>query len=489
MNLLDKAIGFFSPSSGLKRAQNRKAIEALEKRGKYSNSSTLSKKISNQTPTNESIVYMPELRERARNLENQSGLATHILDLFEDEVVGSGIATQFRSRSGKNEKLVKEIETAFKNWALSNKPDFYSDDNYYGLQGLFLRSIIRDGSVFFRNRFGKDKDISYKVQLIENDFLCPDKQSENYIRGIKVSDLGIPLGYEIYKFHPQDTYKGRSTVFISSDDMKLVFDKKRVGQLAGMSWFARAIDELEDIGDTFDAELVKRKIASCFAGIIQNKFIEAYDAETDEESDYEADLDFSTTIPKGGFKKLPPGQEIVFPNPPSTEGFSAFMESQLRRIALSFGLSYEAVAMDYSRVSYSSGRLGRIQQDKTINRIQDKILIPKFCRPVSEKFLENYALKNNISEDVIRDIYPTFIKPKKTLVDPAKDAEGVKRLIRAGLKSHETALIELGEDPDEVYKSIEKTNKIFDEKGFVLDTDPRVTDQNGSASKESKNEK
>jgi capsid protein len=71
--------------------------------------------------------------------------------------------------------------------------------------------------------------------------------------------------------------------------------------------------------------------------------------------------------------------------------------------------------------------------------------------------------------------------PKWQWVDPLKDSQAEREAIRAGLKSLPAAVNEQGYDFEQVMEEIAAGNKLIDELGLILDSDPRKTAVRGAA--------
>jgi capsid protein len=67
------------------------------------------------------------------------------------------------------------------------------------------------------------------------------------------------------------------------------------------------------------------------------------------------------------------------------------------------------------------------------------------------------------------------------MIDPAKELQSLQREVRAGFKSYPSALIELGQDPEEVLEEFVEWNKKFDAAKVTFDSDPRRMSQQGLA--------
>jgi capsid protein len=73
----------------------------------------------------------------------------------------------------------------------------------------------------------------------------------------------------------------------------------------------------------------------------------------------------------------------------------------------------------------------------------------------------------------------TWTPPKFEMVDPLKDAQADTMMIRNGTLTQKEAIARQGYDPDEQFQEIARINKLLDDLGIVLDSDPRKTAKSG----------
>jgi len=484
MNPVDKVVSYFDPLAGYKRVQARKALKLIienQKRGyegAKKGSYRTSKWFANSSGANiENQSGMLQLRNRARDLERNSEIGRGVLDTMVSYVVGSGVTPQLKSLSGDAaRRQLDQLGERFSVWAVeSNQLDADRQCDYVALQELVFRSVVRDGEVFIRKRYRRKRDglfVPLQFQILEADYVDHTKNENTVnggyiIQGIEFDAIGRRRGYWIFDQHPNDVYLGKSNVtskFIAASEIEHVYRVDRAGQVRGISWFAPIMIKLKDLTDANDAELLRRKIAACFAGFITDT-TDAFDDEgnTDE-------LEIAADLSPGSMEILPPGRDIRFSAPPRAEGYEEFLKSQLRLLSVGLGISYEALTSDFSETSYSSGRMSHLKFLKNVSGWQNKILIPKFCRPVTDAFLEAMIISENLGDE---KTYFTHTPPRKEFIDPAKEVDAVKKEIRTGIKSWSEAVREYGREPAEVLTELKSDFDSFDKLDLILDCDPR----------------
>ena len=472
-NFFDRAIGLFSPRQELKRILARQALAEVART--YEGSSH-GRRTRNWIATNQSINSliagsMITLRARARYLSRNNGYAKKAVATIVSNTIGDGIIPQARSQS--NESTAKSLDDLWINWG--DETDCDSDGllDFYGLQALAFNTIVDSGSCLIRRRPRRMSDglaVPLQIQLLEPDFLdhTRDRLLENggrILQGVEYDKLGRRVAYHLFKEHPGDRlmmWNGVESNRVDAADIIHLFRVDRIGQADGVPWGAPNIIKVKDLDEYDDAELMRQKIAACFAGFIHD--IEALD-------------DSPTTSPKcdlervepGILEVLPPGKTITFGAPPPSTGGGQFTDHLLRSIAAGYGCTYEAMTGDYSKVNFSSARMGNIEYQRSVRQWQNHIVIAGMCKGVWRWFNEAAMLAGEV--DAI--VPAIWTPPRREMIDPVKETEALKAQVRCGFMSQSEAIAQGGRDPDTVLAEIAATNKKIDEDRLKLDTDPR----------------
>ncbi|CAN8142216.1 hypothetical protein THIOSC15_3450015 [uncultured Thiomicrorhabdus sp.] len=178
------------------------------------------------------------------------------------------------------------------------------------------------------------------------------------------------------------------------------------------------------------------------------------------------------TLPAGA------GVENYDPAYPSNE-FGVFVKSMLRGIAAGLGISYHTLANDLEGVNYSSGRLGELADREVWKGIQDWF-IEQFMTPVFEVWLQTELKAGNIRlpngsllpySKYSKLNAPVWQARRWQWVDPQKEMNAPEKAIDLGLKSRSEIIREMGRDPNEVWREIERENKQLDKFGIQPKTE------------------
>lgn len=481
MNWLDAFLGFVSPTLGAKRAQARLAAnfyqQSLAKR-RYEGASAGRRTDGWITPSsnanNEIQWALPKLRDRSRDLVRNNPIATRAVQTIVSNTIGTGIVPQHKAPTPQLEALWEEL---WSEWGESTKADFDGRLDIYGLQALVMRTIVESGEVLIRKvpQPASAGRVPLKIQVLEPDHIDSLKDvkilnSSQIIQGVEFDTNGQRVAYWLFPEHPGS---GHTTALMServpADQILHLFLPTRAGQVRGVPWAAPVVVRLKDLDDYMDAMLLRQKVSACFSAFV---------------FDTEAPLDaagaqkaLGERLEPGVIEILPPGKDIRFAAPPGADGSEAFVANVMRQVASAFGITYEAMTGDYSRVNYSSGRMGWLEMNRNVQAWQWQLMVAQFCQPVWEWFRDAAGLAGAPTDGLSVEWTP----PRREMVDPSKEINATINAVRAGLMSLSEAHRAAGYDSKKVLEEIASDNKKIDGLGLILDSDARKTMKAGVA--------
>jgi lambda family phage portal protein len=473
-NFIDKTISFFNPLAGFARAKARFATEALRSyEGASKAARTKNWKTQSTSANTEVQGALITLRNRSRDLTRNNPYAKKALQVLSTSVVGAGIRPKVEA--GKTDK--KRITALWKTWAETTRCDFDSDLTIYGIQQLIVKSYIESGEVLIRRRRvnnEKHTPIPLQIQVVESDLLDVSKSinlnNGAFIRqGIEFDSSGKKVAYWMFNSYPNE-YFGSPTslsVRIPIDDIIHVFEKTRPGQLRGVPANSSAMIRLRDFDEYEDAQLVRQKIAACFAVFVQDSSSDLTDGIAGTESEDDGTL--SERVQPGLIEHLPPGKTISFATPPATTGYGEYSKNILRSVANSYGITYESLTGDLSNVNFTSYKAGHINQQLNVESIQNNVLIPALNK-VWAWFIDASVLKGVVKSS---DIKASWTPPRREMVDPLREIKGMSEEVRNGFTSWTEAVTSRGWDADELLIELGKDSELFDQFKLMLTCDPR----------------
>ena len=490
VNFIDGVIRYVSPVAAVKREQARLALGVIDKHKarRFDGASKSSRFTQWKRPGTSAdsalIANAALLRNGSRDLTRNNPWAERALTVIESNTVGTGITAQVVV---KQKGRAKALNTLWWDWAMTTSIDAEERLDLIGLENLIIRTIAESGEVLVRRRFRRQSDnlpIPVQLQVLEPDYLDSSKDGAlanggEIKNGIEFDKRGKRVAYWLFESHPGDASGYRfnyQSYRIPASDVIHAFDPKRAGQSRGYPWVAAAIRRLKDFDDYEDAQLVRQKIAACFTGFIHDMNIAGAGTGAtglDKAGPTENQLEY---LQPGVFEHLPPGKDIKFPQPPGVENYDEYTRNILRGVAAAYGITYEALTGDYSNVNFSSGRMGWIEMGRNIHRWQNTIMRVQVLERIARWFFAGAGMQGLDTTDA----YIKWTYPRREMIDPTKEIPAMGKAIRLGLTSLTRTHASLGYDSEEIFDEIAESNKILDEKGLILDSDPRRVNVSGS---------
>lgn len=474
-------IGLISPSTALARVRSRTALSAIEA---HLAVTTTGRRSSSWKAVGSDADAANRLRARAafvvRDMVRNTPLATRVRDVMANNVVGDGIIPKVTIKSKLQQAAVlAAMKAHFDTVAI----DANGQMNLYGLQRQIVAGLVESGEVLIRLRRRRTSDrlpVPFQIEVLESDYLDDTRDGQvtdngNEIRqGIEFDAIGRRVAYWLYEQHPGAVRRGSRSFTsrrIAASEVLHIFRPDRPGQQRGVSWMAPVALSLQDLADYGEAQLLRQKIAACFAAFVISDGDETSSASTSL-------LGSMETIEPGRVTKLGSAEDVKFASPPPAEGYDEFTKAVLRNVAAGVGITYEALTGDLRGVSYISGRMGRLEMDRHISAIQWLIMVPQFLQPLAGWFLEAYGMQ---TQRQLRDVRVDWVPPMRMIADPAREYEGLTVAVRSGFMSRSSVVRGLGYDNDEVTAEIVADNELADRHALAFDTDPRRTSGSGLA--------
>ncbi len=487
LTVWDQIVSFFSPVAGLRRLQARAAAQIYARNYDAASPSRRTKNWPRRFGDANTVTQAAtaELRIQARDLVRNNSWAKRGQRVIANNVVGWGIvpkAASTKSDGKPNVEVNAEAARLWKLWADSTECESEGRHTFYGMQHAVMKALATDGEVIVRRRWRKSTDgltVPIQMQILEADFLdtlkTEDTRTGKIVQGVEFDLLGRRIAYWLFPEHPgSSTRLGTQSYRIPAEDVAHVFYSERPGQVRGVSWFGSVIVNLRDFDEFEDAELLRQKIAACFAAFVSDAdgsgtSLGAADTATPADETIE-------TIEPGQVQYLKDGQKVDFSSPPMTTGDS-FAPRQLRRVAAGLGTTYEDLTGDYERVNFSSARMARLSHQGNVRDWQYNLLIPLFCAAVWRWFVEAAQQSGALPSGV--KVPADWTVPPLPMIEPDKEGLALSRLVRNGTMTFSEMVREQGGDPEAHWAEYAADKKKLDELGIMLDSDAEKTSQAG----------
>lgn len=469
MNIFERAINAVSPKWAFERAQYRVAGERIRGYEAASKGTRRTKnwKAAATSQNTEAIFTLGTLRDRSRDLVRNNPYAKRAIEILTTNTIGTGVTAAI---AGKTTKKAEQLLQAYNQWAASTDCDANRQLNMGGLQRLFTRTMFESGECIIRQirRNNGPGKIPIALQVLEPDFLDTNKTislpgGAFIMQGVEYNASGERVAYWLYETHPGETARMISFVSkrVPADEIIHLYRVDRPGQVRGIPHGVSAFIRMRDLDAYADAQLMRQKIAACFTVFIQD---------TVNATGAAADYDGKVLEP-GAMEVLPPGRSMVFTDPPAAGGYDEYTRTVIREFAIAYGVTYEELTGDLSRVNFSSARMGFLSSNRLVEEIQELTVVPQALNGVWDWFMLGAAVIG-ITTNRNQPVNWTF--PKRQAVDPLKEAQAIIKMVRAGVMSRPEAIRQLGYDPLEVTAEIAADNALLDKHKILSDTDPRA---------------
>lgn len=457
-NLIDKAISFVSPSTGLKRWQARTHMAML---GGYTGArrdrrQTREWNAVSGSADNVTLDDLPILRDRSRDLLRNAPLATGAVNTLVTNVIGTGLHPQshidrdtlrpYLKTDDAMEKWESEAERIFTIWATNPDCDITRSQSFTELQALILRSCLESGDVLvlrkYRERPGNPFGTS--LQIIEADRVDGGKTA-----GVDIDEDGAPVAYNVLESYEPDANGAKIPAFDADGRRQVlhIFNRTRPGLTRGVPYLAPVIESLKQLDKYTEAEIMAAVVSSMFTIFVKS-----------ESEGGLLPIGENEPVAKGGDYKLSPGAildlqpnegiEIANPNRPNA-GYDGFVQSILRQIGVALEIPFEILIKHFT-ASYSAAQAALVEAWKTFST-RRKWIATGFCQPVYEMVITEAIAKGILdapgffSDPFVRAAYlgAEWIGPPRGQIDQLKEIRAADYRVRLGISTleEETAQI------------------------------------------------
>jgi lambda family phage portal protein len=491
---LDRTIGWLAPAAQEKRMRARARMQLLAAgssltRNYYDgvdrpvNGSTGFYRSGQSADPNAVIgAAHKRLRDAARDLVRNNPNVSLSVEEWETSAAPMSVRALVDEKDRTKARVLNEvIDTAW--WQWSQTADFNSITDFDGLQCVLVRELIEAGGCLVRKHVA---DRALQIQLLELDHLDDTKDHDvvaggGFIMGgVQFDAQQRRVGYWVYKSHPGATgpyavrdrgANGMASEFIPAADMLMVFDPQRAGQQLGVTRLASALQRARDMGIYEEAELIRKQTEACLVASVEDPNADTDPNVTGVQPTTDSAGNKIEALSYGLIMYPAPGRKTTFHQPTTNGGYVDYMRAGDRRIAAGAGTTYERATGDYSQVNFSSARMGDNAFHRRIRKLQNKVLVPQFLRPIFEKWwLPVAVLRNEVPN--IRT-WSRWTPPAWDSISPIDDARANEIMQRSGEETFGQLCARKGLDPADQVREIAEYNEMFDAAGVILQSDPR----------------
>lgn len=396
------------------------------------------------------------VRARSEGEYRNNGWARKIVDATLAAVIGAGgINPQFGDTS---------VAVAWGGWA--DSCDSAGRLDWVQMLWLILQTVMVSGECFIRFGVNPEAAVPLTLQVLGPEFLDTSRVDSNTFAGIRYDGVRR-AGYWLFERHPT-LAPSMQSVFVPAAECLHVFRPIAPGAERGAPWLASVLVALRELAEYQEAETVRAKVASLYAGFVQ----------TADGSNPLASTNAVPTLEPGSMVRLQPGEVVEFSKPPDAgQTYDAFVRSVLRKIASGAGVPYEVLANDISSCTFASGRMALLEWARSVEAIQHAFMVPQVCAPILARWMRQAVSLGVIPEEQ----KARWIGPQMSMLDVKSETAAVIAKIRAGLMSRAEAVSAMGWNVEDIDAEIAADNQRADGLGLILDSDPRRTTSQGQA--------
>lgn len=438
---IERAIEVVAPMRAVQRAQARIALDSV----RAYDAAKVGRRTGTWNPGGASAnaeigPAFTRVRNRARDMVRNNELACSAVRHKATGLIGTGIAVQ---------PALKSEANVWKAWANSKDCDADGQNNLAGLFKLIIRTKTEAGEVLVRRRWRRASDgyvVPMQLQVLEPDHLDsyrngPEPNGNLTILGVEFDKLGTRVAYWIFPTHPGENVLIQSiqSVRVPASEIIHLYNKDRPSQVRGISELGVGLMRLLDIRDFEEAVRLKKKIEACFTAFVttENPNLTIGGASLDPS---DTDQPRKERISPASITYLKQGETVNFGTPPASSGEDTFLLSQQRMLAAGWGIPYELLTGDLSRLNFTSIRAGMIEYRMELEQEQWLLLVPWLIDPVRQWFRDACV----VAGKPIGSKPDNITMPKKPWVRPSEDVAAAKEEIRGGLSTMGEAVRERG---------------------------------------------
>jgi capsid protein len=167
--------------------------------------------------------------------------------------------------------------------------------------------------------------------------------------------------------------------FVPASEIDHIYDPLRPGQARGVSMFAPVALLLRDIGDWKDAELMRKKIAACFAAFVTKPAGPGV-SPIAPAAGKDPKGNLIERFSPGMVGYLQPGEEVEFGSPAQDSGEVEYLVSQLHTVCNAVGLPFSMGTGILNEANFAGMRVGVIDFMDLLDHMQWHVMVPRGLR-------------------------------------------------------------------------------------------------------------
>jgi len=443
-----------------------------------------------------------KLRARARHEAQNNDYVKRFISLVKINVIGSqGIVLRPRIQdpNGKPDKLAsKAILDGWQEWGRKGSAEVTGRMSWRMVCRLYIETLARDGEVLIRKvRNYKGNKFRFSLQFLDTELLDVyhnvDLSNGNTVRmSVELNEWRKPVAYYLLttKQTADDySYQGRKYQRVDADEIIHEFLPEWVWQTRGIPWVATGLLRLNMLAGYEEAELVASRAGASKFAVYEKTDDEMPSSNPTKDLEKDADGKFVSDFESGTIEVNPDGYKLslIDPQHPNS-AYKDFVKACLRGISAGLGVSYNSLANDLENVNYNSLRKGALDDQDVWTSLQDWA-IESFCDVVYRDWLHIALLTDELTVNG-RPLKASSEKKYQRVgwqprrwqsVDPLKTMAAHEKEFTHKVRSPQSVIRGMGEDPDQVLDEWQEWQDMLEAKGIKQETEKTtVSDQPGN---------
>jgi lambda family phage portal protein len=411
---------------------------------------------------------LEKLRARSRRMIRNNPFGKKFVSTLRSNVIGPvGVQVQAQTLRGQNlDSAANEaLEQAFKLWS-ERYADVNGTHSFLDFQNMAISCAGQDGEFLFRKSYTGPHGFQLRILDVER----IDSKKNHATTGGGEIRLGVEYdrGGRRIRYHFR-TSKGEP-YSVRAEEIIHGFVPEWPEQSRGIPWMHASLERTKHLEKYEEAAIIKaRSTASTMAVLSSNPGDEFTGDEQDPNNPGQTLQEYEPgTIQDIGNRTIH-NIDSDYPH----EMYASFVKTQLQSIASGLGISYASLSSDLEGVNYSSIRTGVLEDREIFKGLQNW-----FIRSLIVKVYEEWVT-HAVARGVVRingtgklsrpidDYLRAHYQGRRwAWVDPQKDAASQQMAIAADLKSRSAIIRELGEDPETVWREIQREREFMAQLGI-----------------------
>lgn len=423
---------------------------------------------------------LERLRQRSRDLYQNTGYGRTIIDTIVNKMVGTGIKPTPTTGDAATDERLWEL---WQGWGAA--PVSGANLDIYGAQALMVRHWMLDGEGVIRFRSRRPDDMpglpAFKLQMLEPDMLPVSKTTtgpnakSTIVSGVEFDALGELTAYHFLKTHPGTSYQLKAffsiedTTRINERDVVHIFDIYRAGQVRGVPVLTPVMLTLWHLQGFERAVLIAARTVSCVAAVVTGgtENIDESGINVDNPPLTDADGRVIDEIYSGMVAQTSEGRTITFTDPKMPTGIKETITAFLREISAGVGLSYHTVSGDMSDSSFAQARLSLINEKVALTTRRELVLVPAMNK-IYRRFVDECELAGLVRIPANASRYGvSWSTPRIPSADEETEVKTAILKSQLGLEALSSIMEGWGIDPDTEFNKIAADHKTLDDLGIV----------------------